>query len=178
VKLVSTGLLILALSIALVPEFRRYAAERRLYVATAVFQSIVARHQVAAPEADALDWAVATSIDAADGIPGDSRPLILAGSARLIAQRPSEALVLYKRALDLGERAEIDLNMGRAYFALGDQQAASSAIIRAAWVSPAIVSVLPEQARPPVTSALAQDEELLLHRRLSAPPPLPSDSSR
>src|SRR5258708_16752567 len=45
-------------------------------------------------------------MQAAEGLPNDSRPLILAGSARLVEGRPAEALALYRRALAIGERGK------------------------------------------------------------------------
>jgi Flp pilus assembly protein TadD len=95
--------------------------------------------------------------------------------ARVFAGRPAEALALYRLALNLGgERAEIDLNLGRAYDLLGNQSAASAAILRAAWVSPAIISSLPNEVQEPVRAVLALNSERLRAHRLSAPPPLPA----
>ena len=110
---------------------------------------------------------------AAEGLPNDSRPLILAGSARLVERRPAEALALYRRAPAIGERGEIDLNLGHAYELAGNRQAASAAVLRAVWVSPALISALPEQVQTPLKAALAENARRLGSRRLAAPPPLP-----
>ena len=85
--------------------------------------------------------------------------------------------MLYRRALSIGERAEIDLNLGRAYALAGNQQAASTAVLRAAWVNPALVSALPEQVQTPLRAALAKDAQRLSHRLSAAPPLPPGDRS-
>ncbi|HMD49070.1 MAG TPA: hypothetical protein VKG79_08225 [Bryobacteraceae bacterium] len=163
----------LALVLALIPEFTRYLAEHRLYWATSLLRSAMVRARATADQEELLETVVASATDAAASLPGDSRPWILAGSARLFAGRAAEALALYRRALDLGERAEIDLNLGRAYNLLGNRGAASAAILRAAWVSPAITSSLPNELQAPVRAVLALNSERLRAHRLSAPPPLP-----
>ncbi len=171
-KSIGAALISLALVAALVPEFFRYRAERRLYDASALFRSLISQGNAAAGETAMLDAVVTLAMQAAEGLAGDSRPLILAGSARLVERRPDEALALYRRALSIGERAEIDLNLGRAYALAGNQQAASAAALRAVWVSPALISALPEQVQTPLRAALAEDAHRLISHRLSAPPPL------
>jgi len=178
VKLAFAALLSIVLVAAVIPEFHRYAAERDLYFATALFGSML-HHQIPdASQASAFATAAETASRAADGLPGDSRPLILAGSLRLLARQPAAARVIYMRALAGGERAEIDLNLGRADEMLGNREAASAAILRAAWISPAIVSSLPENIQTLVQAAVKNDEELLHGHRLAAPPPLPPDDAR
>jgi cytochrome c-type biogenesis protein CcmH/NrfG len=165
----------LALVLALIPEFTRYLAEHRLYWATSLFRSAIVQGKATTDHEELLETVVTSATDSAASLPGDSRPWILAGSARLFAGRPAEALALYRLALNLGgERAEIDLNLGRAYDLLGNQSAASAAILRAAWVSPAIISSLPNEVQEPVRAVLALNSERLRAHRLSAPPPLPA----
>ena len=170
---IGAALIGLALVAALVPEFFRYRAEHRLYEASALFRSLLARGNAAAGETTMLDAVAALAMQAAEGLAGDSRPLILAGSARLVEHRHGEALTLYRCALSIGERAEIDLNLGRAYALAGDQKAASAALLRAVWVSPALIAVLPEQVQTPLRAALAEDAQRLISHHLSAPPALP-----
>jgi len=174
VKSIGAALIGLALVAALVPEFFRYRAERRLYEASALFRLLIAQGNAAAGETAMLDAVAALAMQAAEGLPGDSRPLILAGSARLVERRPDEALALYRRALSIGERAEIDLNLGRAWALTGNRQAASAAVLRAVWVSPALISALPEEVQAPLRAALAEDAQQLVSHRLSGPPPLPA----
>lgn len=167
----------LLLVLALLPEFNRYGGEHSLYRVTALFQAML--HGEAAENRSAVyERAVALAASATESLPGDSRPVIVEGSLRLFARQPAEALAMYRQALDIGERPEVDLNLGRAYEMLGDHPAASAAILRAAWISPAIISELPDNLREPVQNAIAQEEELLRHRRLSAPPALPANTSQ
>ena len=68
--------------------------------------------------------------------------------------------------------AEIDLNLGRALALAGDQRAASAAVLRSVWISPTLISALPEQVQTPLEAALTADVERLTSHRLSAPLPL------
>ena len=104
-KSIGAALAGLALVAALVPEFVRYRAERHLYEASAIFRSLLAEGNAAAGETATLDAVATLAMRVAEGLAGDSRPLILAGSARLLERRPGEALALYRRALGIGERA-------------------------------------------------------------------------
>jgi len=104
-KSIGAALAGLALVAALVPEFVRYCAERHLYEASAIFRSLLAEGNAAAGETATLDAVATLAMRVAEGLAGDSRPLILAGSARLLERRPGEALALYRRALGIGERA-------------------------------------------------------------------------
>jgi hypothetical protein len=167
----------MALIFAIVPEFSRYRGEHRLYRATALFRAIL-DDQAGSSRDEMFNAALTSATEAANSLNDDSRPLIVAGSLLLFAEQPASALVFYRRALALGERAEIDLNMGRAYEMAGDRVSASAAILRAAWVNPPIVSELPENVQAAVQAALAQNQELLRQDRLSAPPQLPSQDSQ
>jgi tetratricopeptide (TPR) repeat protein len=167
----------LALIFAIVPEFGRYRGEHRLYRAAALFRALL-DHNAGFDRPEIFNAALTSATEAANSMTGDSRPLILAGSLFLFAEQPANALVFYRRALALGERAEIDLNIGRAYEMAGDRVSASAAILRAAWINPPIVSSLPENVQAAVEAALAQNEELLREDRMLAPPPLPSQDSR
>ena len=167
----------LALVLALLPEFNRYEGEHHLYRASSLFQSLLQRH-AAENQGAVFELAVASANAATDSLPGDSRPLILAGSLRLFAHQPTEALAAYRKAFNRGERPEIDLNLGLAFEMDGNHPAASAAILRAAWISPPIILALPENLKAPLQAAIAHDAELLRHHRLGAPPPLPADLSQ
>jgi len=121
----------------------------------------------------ALDHIEQIALSAAPGLPGDSRPLVLAGSCRLVGGDTAGALEFYRRALALGERAEIDLNVGRAYEVSGETEKAAAAFLRALWISPALSPAL----LPDVKSAALQQynrlEAQLRAGRLASPPPLP-----
>lgn len=161
------------LVLAVVPELSRYAAERRLAEVTATLQGIVASGRVvpqARPQLEALAGA-ASATAAVD--PSDTRGLVAAGTAMLVAGDAGEAERWYRVALGRGERAEIDLNLARALALAGRQQDAEAALRRAVWVSPALIDTLPAAERPRLTSELAALEARLRRGELAAPPPLP-----
>lgn len=175
-KRLSTITISIALIFGILPELGRYRGEHRLYQATALFRAMLDGN----PGSDRIEIfnaAQSSATEAANSLTGDSRPLILAGSLFLFAEQPAKALVFYRRALALGERAEIDLNLGRAYEMAGDRVSASAAILRAAWINPPIVSSLPDDVQAAVQAVLAQNEKLLREDRLAAPPPLPPQDS-
>ena len=117
--------------------------------------------------------AAATGTAISADLPYDPRPLILAGSSRLLARRPQEALDYYRRAFATGERAEIDLNVGRAYGMTGDEEKASAAVLRALWISPTLAASLPKGAAAELTKRIRALEADLYAGRLPAPPPAP-----
>jgi tetratricopeptide (TPR) repeat protein len=157
---------------ALAPEFARYRAERMLRVAASAFSIVLTHPSEVADPAAALDRIAAIGMAAAPGLPGDSRPLILAGGARLASGQLDAAIENYREALRLGERAETDLNLGRAYEGRGDTARSHAAFLRAVWISPALLSaVLPDIAGP-LREELARLEAELRAGRLKAPPPL------
>ena len=108
-------------------------------------------------------------------LPGDWRPLNLAGAALLLGRQPEQALERYREALKLGERPEIDVNVGRAYASLGRDDHAMAAFLRAGWVSPAVLAWLPNATGEALRPALSALEQQLVEGRLSAPPALPPD---
>lgn len=160
---------------AVVPEVSRYRGERLLYRASAALRIVLAG---GAPDPSAaLSWVESSSAAAGRTLPADPRPFVVAGSARLVARDAPGALAWYSRALATGERAEIDLNIGRAAMMGRDRMAAQRALLRAGWLSPLLLDELPEIARAPLRGEIERLEALLAEGRLpSAPPPptLPS----
>jgi hypothetical protein len=151
---------------------RRYRAERELRLLTTTFQAIVVRGRPG-PERDrALAAIEAGAREIAAVQPGDSRALVLAASARLVGRNAAGALDGYRVALARGERAEIDLGLARAHLGRHDLTAAQAALVRAAWVSPALAHTLPKDAR----RSLLREVKLLARElragRLAAPPVL------
>ena len=63
-KSIGAALIGVALVAALVPEFFRYRAERRLYEASALFRSVIAERNGAAQETAMLDAVVALAMQA------------------------------------------------------------------------------------------------------------------
>jgi len=165
------------LALLIVPEVPRYAAERRLADVTATLQGIAAGGRVvpgARPQLETLA-ALAGATAAAD--PSDTRGLVAAGTAMLLAGDTGAAERWYRTALARGERAEIDLNLARALALAGRQQDAEAALRRAVWVSPALIDTLPASERPRLVSELAGLEERLRRGELTAPPALPDPTA-
>lgn len=144
---------VIAMGLAIWPEVGRYVAERELHEA---------RSAVLVGGSDArLEWGRAKAMDAAARIPEDSRGLLIAGGALLLARRPADGFELYRRAFLLGERAEIDLNLGRAYAMLDRRKEAFAAFVRTIWVNPLLIDDLPRAAQPLVVAEVARLEALL-----------------
>jgi hypothetical protein len=162
----------LALAAALLPEMRRWRAERELRRLTTAFHVLVARPG-AVPEATRALAAVAAGAAALEpALAADPRAPVLAGSAHLVARRPAAALAAYRRALGHGERAEIDLNVARARAMLGDSAGAEAALLRAVWVNPVLLDALPRRDRARLRRRLRAATSALRAGRLAAPPPL------
>lgn len=162
-----------ALAWSLAPEFPRYRAERMLRAATDALRYLVSHPAEISDPRGLLARLEQIALSAAPGLPGDSRPLILAGSCRLVGADIAGALDFYRKALDLGERAEIDLNLGRAYEASGEAEKAAAAFLRALWISPALSPTLLPDAQSRVLEQYQRLEADLRAGRLKQPPPLP-----
>src|SRR5207237_9785710 len=104
---------------------------------------------------------------------GDWRPLKLGAGALRVAEGCEAAPGRYREALGLGERPESDMHLGRAYASLGRHDRATSAFVRGAWVSPALLSTLPPDRRQTIEADVRRLETELRDGRLTAPPPLP-----
>jgi hypothetical protein len=174
VKILPLALATIALAAALVPEVRRYAGERQLRRLTSIMRTVLLQPAAVPQAARVLDAVAANALALEGALPGDARPLVLAGSARLVARRGEEALTLYRRAFAAGERAEIDLNLARAHAILGQETPARAALVRALWVSPALRGALPRRDRAGVERELKIALRDLRHGRLATPPPLPA----
>ena len=162
-----------ALALAAAPEFPRYKAERLLRLGTEALRMLVRRPGDVADPKGALSRIEQLALKAAPALPGDSRAWILAGSTRLVAGEPDQALVHYRHASSLGERAEIDINMGRAYEGLGDTPAARRAFLRAVWISPPLLNSLLPDVAAGIRPEIHRQEELLRAGTLAEPPPPP-----
>jgi len=167
------ALLAAALFWALAPEAGRYRAERLLRVGSEALRQLVTHPGEVADPQGALSRILDLALFAASDLPGDSRPWILAGSTRLVAGEPGRAIEIYREALARGERAEIDLNIGRAFEAQGEIAKSRAAFLRAVWISPALsAALLPDVARE-LTPEIERLERKLRGGQLKAPPPLP-----
>ena len=157
------------------PELARYGAERRLRAATDGFRLLLEKPRGLSDPGGELASVASRALEATGALAGDPRPWVLAGSASLLARQPDRALELYRAALATGERAEIDLNLGRAYAALGRRESAGAAVLRAVWVSPALLDSLPVEASGTLRASLSRLEDALAAGHLAEPPPLPSE---
>jgi tetratricopeptide (TPR) repeat protein len=158
---------------ALAPELPRYRAERRLRPATDALRYVVTHPGEISDPAGALGRIEQIALSAAPGLPGDSRPWILAGSSRLAAGNSDQALDLYRTAFGLGERAEIDLNIGRALESRGEPEKAMAAYLRAVWIAPALFPALMPDVEAPLRVEYGRLLVELRSGRLRAPPPPP-----
>lgn len=176
-KLLRGAALLAALALALWPEFPRYAAERRVGFATAAFRTLLDRASDGETRTNLLAIGE-MALRETSRLPGDPRPWILGGSARLVTGQPQPALEYYREALATGERAEIDLNLGRAYAMLKREPSADAALLRAGWISPEILSSLSPGVKDPLLAEIARLSAELAAGRLDAPPPLPEEERR
>lgn len=159
------------------PEFSRYAAERRVGYATTAFRALLDRS--ADPEtARNIVGVGQLALTTTGSLPDDPRPWVLAGSSFLVTGQPERALEFYREAFATGERAEIDLNVGRAYAMLNRADDAAAAQLRAGWISPEILESLPPAAKDPLIAEIARLSQQLRQGTLAAPPPLPPEERR
>jgi O-antigen ligase len=165
--------LVAALGAAAWPELPRYAAERKLRAAQDAFRFVLTRPSDVSDPPAALRNIEAIALDTAKALPGDARALVLAGGTRLVAGEARRAIELYRAALATGERAEIDLNLGRACDALARREEAEAWFLRGLWISPPLLSTLLPDVSGPVAAKAVRLEEELRAGRLAAPPPLP-----
>ena len=168
------GALLAALLVAAVwPEPSRYHAERELRAATDALRYVLTHSRDFPDPSGALDRIARVAAAAQTPLPGDPRPVVLEGSARLIQGDAQRALQVYRRALSLGERAETDLNLARAYERLGREPEARAAFLRAAWVSPVLLRAMLPDVAATAAAEVARLEKELKEGKLSRPPPLP-----
>jgi len=163
------GLLVLALR----PELARYRGEHALHGGSGALRFVLTHPGEISDPAAALGRIGAVALEAARGLPADPRPWILAGSARLVSGETARAVEAYRTAFALGERAETDLNLARAFDAQGQVEKSRAAYVRAGWISPALLSLLLPDVAGPVAGEVARLEAELRAGRLKDPPPMP-----
>jgi tetratricopeptide (TPR) repeat protein len=171
---VARGLLLaVLLAGALWREPPRAHAEREIRAATEALRYVLLHGNELPDVSGALDRIGLVATAAEPALPGDPRPVLLEGAARLVNGEGDRALESYRRALALGERGETDLNLGRALERVGREEDARAAFVRAGWISPPLIaSMLPDVAAPAQAEVLRLEKELA-EGRLHAPPPLP-----
>lgn len=164
--------LLVALALLALPELPRYAAEHTTYATTAQASALFAP-DAPAPSPALVARIAADAASAARWIPGDTRALTASAAAALVSRDGALALRRYQLAAARAERAEIDLNMGRAHAILDQRPEALAAFVRAVWLAPVLASELPETAKPLVANEVARREALLAGGSPDAVPPAP-----
>ena len=159
------------LAAAIVPEVRRYGAERLLWRMHSAADLLAADPENAPDAREVVAWISRSAEEAAAALPGDRRPAMLAGEARIGVRDVAGALAWLRRASADGERADVDFEMGRAFILSRDFAPGQEALVRAAWVSPAVLAPLPEAAQRSFETVIARLEADLRGGRLAAPPP-------
>jgi tetratricopeptide (TPR) repeat protein len=134
---------------AVAPEWRAGAALRRLREGEALLLD-AAREADPARRSSILRDAEEVLGEAEPRLPHDPRPSYLLGSVSLLRNDAAGALEHYRRSLRIEERPETDLNLSRAYTALGRPEAAAQDAVRAVWLAPNLLRDLPPAAQGPV----------------------------
>ena len=172
-RLARAAIVALLLAAAAWPEGPRIHAERELSAGTEALRYVITHPGELPDAAGALDRIAQVAAATESALPGDPRPVILEGSARLVQGDAARAVASYRRALRLGERAETDLNLARALERQGRDDDARAAYLRAAWISPALLPAMLPDVAARVAPEIARLEKELREGRLAAPPPLP-----
>ncbi len=94
------------------------------------------------------------------------------GSARAALADVDGAVVAMERSLELEERAETLLNLGRLALARGDAVTARACFVRAVWLFPRLAAAIPPAAEPDAVVAETARLEAALPSG-GTPPPLP-----
>ena len=170
--------LVAVLAAALWPEIPRYSAERKLRAAQGALRFVLTRTSEVTDPPAALARVADTALEASGALPGDARPLVLAGAARRAAGDRDRAFELFRSALATGERAEIDLGLGRASEDLGRMDDSRAWFVRGGWVSPPLLATLLPDIVGPIREEVARLEAELKAGKLKAPPPIPSAARR
>jgi hypothetical protein len=165
--------LLVVVAAALWPEIPRYAAERRLRETQDALRFVLMRTSEVTDPPAALARIADLALESSGGLPGDPRPFVLAGAARRAAGEGDRALDLFRSAFKTGERAEIDLNLGRTLEILGRIDESRAWFIRGGWVSPRLLATLMPDIVGPIRQEIARLESDLAAGRLKSPPPIP-----
>lgn len=83
------------------------------------------------------------------------------GSVQSLKGERERAYALYARSVSLEERAESDLNLGRAAAALGRLEEARALFARSVWIQPRLLDALPPEERDGAAAAVKKAEESL-----------------
>ncbi len=126
----------------------------------------------AAPErAELLSAADARLARAVTLRPRAATAVLAWGSVQSLKGERERAYALYARSVRLEERAESDLNLGRAAAALGRAEEARALFARCVWIQPRLLDAVPPEERDAAAAAVSKAEEGLGHG--GRVPPLP-----
>ena len=103
--------------------------------------------------------------------PRSATALLAWGSVQSLRGERRLSYALYARSVRLEERAEGDLNLGRAAVALGRGQEARALFVRSVWIQPRLLDALPPGERDAVAAAVTSAEEGLTHGGRVPPAP-------
>ena len=129
--------------------------------------------EAASEKAELLSAANASLSRAITLRPRSATALLAWGSVQSLRGEREVSYALYARSVRLEERAESDLNLGRAASALGRDQEARALFVRSVWIQPRLLDALPPGERDAVAAAVASASEGLKQggRVPPAPPP-------
>ena len=153
-----------------VPEFPRFAAERRLRRITDATTVFATDPRMESVRTRALRRVLADAL-ALETYPGDWRVPLAAANAALLAGDRDAAVASLQRALTSGERAEIDANLG---LVLHPSDESARLLERAAWLAPALSPMLEARTGLPLRARGAELERKLRDGSLrpgDLPPP-------
>ncbi len=105
--------------------------------------------------------------------PRSATALLALGSVQSLRGEREVSYALYARSVRLEERAESDLNLGRAAAALGHGSEARALFVRSVWIQPRLLDALPPEEREGVAAAVKTAEKGLKHG--GSVPPAPPD---
>lgn len=150
----------------------RAVATREQAIGESLLRDAAAAPQEAAPERAELLSAADARLDRAVGLRPRAATAVLAlGSVQSLKGERERAYALYARSVRLEERAESDLNLGRAAAALDRLGEARALFARTVWIQPRLLDALPPEERDEAAVAVKKAEEGLGHG--GRVPPLP-----
>ncbi|MFI5119432.1 MAG: O-antigen ligase family protein [Thermoanaerobaculia bacterium] len=106
--------------------------------------------------------------------PRSATALLAWGSVLALMGEHERAYTVYARSVRLEERAESDLNLGRAAAALGRGEEARSLFVRSVWIQPRLLDAVPPGERDAVAGEVAEAAAELTHGGRAPASPVPS----
>ena len=117
-----------------------------------------APEEAASERAERLSAADARLARALTLRPRSATALLAWGSVQSLEGESGRAYALYARSVALEERAEGDLNLGRAAAALGRREEARALFARCVWIQPRLLEALPLEERNAAAATVGRAE--------------------